>query len=38
MGPIAGIIQSNANLFRTRVAGVDVDGRYAYASATYSWK
>jgi iron complex outermembrane receptor protein len=29
VGPITGIIQTNANLFRTRVAGVDVDGRYA---------
>jgi iron complex outermembrane receptor protein len=29
VGPITGIIQTNANLFRTKVAGVDLDGRYA---------
>jgi iron complex outermembrane receptor protein len=29
VGPITGIVQTNANLFRTKVAGVDVDGRYA---------
>ncbi|MGJ7916736.1 TonB-dependent receptor [Massilia sp. LXY-6] len=28
VGPITGILQTNANLFRTKVAGVDLDGRY----------
>jgi iron complex outermembrane receptor protein len=29
VGPITGILQTNANLFKTEVGGVDVDGRYA---------
>ncbi|ALK97241.1 hypothetical protein AB595_11450 [Massilia sp. WF1] len=28
VGPITGILQTAANLFRTKVAGVDIDGRY----------
>jgi iron complex outermembrane receptor protein len=28
-GPITGILQTNANLFRTKLAGADLDGRYA---------
>ena len=28
-GPITGILQTNANLFRTKLAGADIDGRYA---------
>ncbi|MGZ3181764.1 MAG: TonB-dependent receptor [Telluria sp.] len=28
VGPITGILQTNANLFKTQLAGVDVDARY----------
>jgi iron complex outermembrane receptor protein len=29
VGPITGILQTNANLFKTQLSGVDVDGKYA---------
>jgi iron complex outermembrane receptor protein len=29
LGPITAILQTNANLFKTQMAGVDVDGKYA---------
>ena len=33
-GPITGILQTNANLFRTQISGVDVDFKYAFRTAT----
>jgi iron complex outermembrane receptor protein len=29
VGPITGILQTNANLFKTQLAGVDIDAKYA---------
>jgi len=29
LGPITGILQTNANLFKTHVSGVDIDAKYA---------
>lgn len=34
VGPITGILQTNANLFKTQLAGVDVDGKYALRLAS----
>jgi iron complex outermembrane receptor protein len=36
VGPITGILQTNANLFKTQVAGVDVDAKYSLHLANAS--
>ena len=34
VGPIIGILQTNANLFKTQLAGVDIDAKYAWRLAS----
>lgn len=34
VGPITGILQTNANLFKTQLAGVDVDAKYGWRMAS----
>ena len=36
VGPITGILQTNANLFKTQLAGVDVDAKYGWRMASGS--